>query len=61
MSKLRWVNQKIIDGELVTLYRNENNEMIEYKDGVDVKGNRVRDKKAKGKNITNDTLKKIWQ
>lgn len=58
---LRWVNEKIIDGKLVTLYRNDQNELVKVEDAVDEKGNRVKGKKTKEKKITREDMKKLWR
>lgn len=58
---LRWVNEKMIDGKLVTLYRNEQNELVKVEDAVDGKSNRVKGKKTKEQKITRDELKILWR
>lgn len=63
---LRWVNEKIIDGKLVTLYRNEKNELVMREDEIDRKGNRVKRKLKKGEKTketktTRNELKQVWR
>lgn len=46
-----WVNEKRVGDKMHTLYRNEKGELVLFIDGVDEKGNRKRDKKAKEKKV----------